>query len=435
MPLMATSMTGKRGTDSGDGVRQRAVQSRTLVTRGKIVEGAVQVLAEAGVEGLTHRAVAEAAGVSLAATTYHFETKSHIIEETSRVLLADYLAAFRRMADRISRGESGSPRHLDGLVERVVHNSLGRDRIRSLAWSELVLHGGRTSEGRVLAQRWYDELDLIWNEIAALIEPGVSKQRVSAAIDMVVGLMFVLHPLDLQASVVTAILAGRKDTDAVLARRARVPASSVEPSADRPARHTETREKVVEAAIDLIVNEGVGSVSYRRVAEAIGMVRSGPSYYFQSIDEIVASAQTALFERARSRYRAGLGSTDAAAIDRHRLLDLTTAIFYREALEFGRENIGHYSVWMRAAQHAGLRPAVASSVLSFHRAWSRRIAVINGTAADEATAVRMQALFIGKLIRTIVASTEVADLSRAREDFADALKIRKPAAPSKMVQM
>jgi DNA-binding transcriptional regulator YbjK len=417
-------MTGMRREGEDGRVRQRAVQNRTLVTRGKIIDGALQVLAEAGVEGLTHRAVAQAAGVSLAATTYHFETKSHIIEEASRKLLEGYLAAFRRMADRLAAGERQALGNVDDLVERVVRNALGRDRIRSLAWCELVLHGGRNTEGRALAQRWYQELDQIWYEIAGLIEPGVSRRKVSAAIDMVVGLTFVLHPLDPQPSTVAAMLAGRKDPEPVLARRARPrTVLPVETRETQPTRYAETRDKIVAAAIDLIVSEGAGSVSYRRVAEAAGMVRSGPSYYFPMIDELIEVAQAALFERARARYRAGLGSVDPAGIDEDRLLDLTTAIYYREAMEFGSENIGHYSVWMRAAQHPSLRPAVASSLLSFHRAWSRRIAFIGGTGQG-ARAMRMQALFIGKLIRTIVASAEVADLSRAREDFAEALHSR-----------
>ena len=90
---------------NGNGrTRRRAVQDRTLATLGKIAEGAIKVLAEAGVPGLTHRAVARAAGVSLAATTHHFDTKAQLLEETSRTILEAYLGAFRRMANRIRNG-------------------------------------------------------------------------------------------------------------------------------------------------------------------------------------------------------------------------------------------------------------------------------------------------------------------------------------------
>jgi len=154
------------------------------------------------------------------------------------------------------------------------------------------------------------------------------------------------------------------------------------------------------------------------------MVRSGPAYYFSTIEELLDTAQRTLFERARTRYRAGLAAT-SRAIDVPRLLDLTTAIYYREALEFGSENVAYYSVWMRAAQNPSLRSSVASSLLSFHHAWSRRIAQAGASsevAQNGEIALRMQAAFVGKLIRTIVTAPDVTDLSWARADFAASLQ-------------
>jgi DNA-binding transcriptional regulator YbjK len=409
--------------------RQRAVQRRTLITRGRIADGAIQVLADAGVEGLTHRAVARAAKVSLAATTYHFDSKADIIEEASRMLLEAYLAAFRRMAGRIAAGEETRFASLDDLVARVVFNALGRDRTRSLAWSQLMLHGGRSPAGRILARRWYEQLDAIWHEIARLIAPGASPQDARAAIDLVVGLTFFLHPLGIDQATAMELIAGRQDAEPLLNRISRPYAAGRAVGDDQqlPKRHVETRRKLVDAAIAIIVEEGIAGISFGRIADAAGMVRSGPSYYFATIDALLAAAQTALFERAKARYRAGLGSLKSAEINESRLLDLTTAIFYREALEFGKENIGHYSVWMSAAQNPSTRPAVASSLLGIHRAWTKRIALISGAPANPAVALRIQALFIGKLIRAIAAPVDVTDLSRARGDFADALRGRAKA--------
>lgn len=418
---MHTTQAAKRSK-----TRRRAVQNRTVVTRGKIASGAIDILAEAGVQGLTHRAVAKAAGVSLAATTYHFDTKSDIIEEASRTLLDGYLAAFKRMASRIASGEEKRFTSLDDLVSQIVLNALGRERTRSLAWSELILHGGRTPSGRTLAQSWYGQLDAIWHEIARLIDPRASRSQAGAAIDLTVGLTFFLHPLDLDQRVAADVLGGGRDPERLLAKVAGS-RSAREVSGDddeQPARYAEMRQKIVDVALDIIVQEGAAGISHRHVAEVAGMVRSGPSYYFATIEELLEIAQAALFERAKSRYRAGLG-THAAILDENRLLDVTTAIFFREALEFGSENIGHYSVWIRAAQNASLRPAVASSLLDTHRAWMRRIASVSGRTPNSAVAMRMQALFIGKLIRAIAASSDVADLSRSRDDFAAVLNDRR----------
>jgi AcrR family transcriptional regulator len=400
--------------------RQRAVQDRTVVTRARIIDGAIAVLAREGVRGLTHRAVAVAAGVSLSATTYHFDTKADIIEAASRTLLDGYLAAFRRMARRVEAGEETRIARIDDLVERVARNALGRDRVRSLAWSELILHGGRSVHGRALARNWYEELDALWYAIAQLVAPRASRQMASAAIDRTVGLTFILHPLGLGERTVTDVLAGRTALRSLLVRQARS-RRKAEPD-DQPAgRHAETRQRVVQSAIDIIVREGAAGISYGRVAEVAGMVRSGPGYYFDSIEDLIDTAEGTLFARARTRFQSAIGTANAAETDEARLLDLATTIFFREALEFGSENIGFYSVWISAAANTALRPAVAAALRDMLNAWSERILPPSTAASDPAAALRLQALFVGKLIRAIAASVPVAELARAREDFALAL--------------
>ncbi|HWD05246.1 MAG TPA: TetR family transcriptional regulator [Amycolatopsis sp.] len=48
--------------------------------RDRIAKAAIEVVAERGIEGLTHRAVAAAAGVPLGSTTYHFATLDDLLE-------------------------------------------------------------------------------------------------------------------------------------------------------------------------------------------------------------------------------------------------------------------------------------------------------------------------------------------------------------------
>jgi len=401
------------------GAPKRAAQERALRTRRKIAEGAIQVLAARGVSGLTHRAVAKEAGVSLAATTYHFETKQDILAETSRMLMEGYLEAFRRLERRVRAGEETAIRSMDDLVERVVGNALGRERTRSLAWCELMLHGGRHADGRALAQRWYSELDAIWDEIADIL-PSRSPLRPGAAIDIVVGFSILLHPLMLEAGTVSDLLHGTIALDQL--KEAGRDVEPGTPSLDtlRP-RQIETRGRLIEAAIEVLVAEGTAAVSHAAVAERAGMVRSGPGYYFLTIEGLLRAAQTALFERAKSRYRAGIGATTATKIDAARLADLTTTIFFRELLEFARENVGYYSVWMSAAQNAQLRPTVRSALLDQHHAWARRLKTVHHGAVPHAAPLRLQALFVGKLIRGIAGQPDNMDLSRSREDFAAAI--------------
>jgi AcrR family transcriptional regulator len=74
-----------------DGRRERGEASRRA-----ILAAASQVIVDAGVAGLTHRAVAERAGVPLARVSYHFPT----VDDLLAAATAHYLDDFdRRLAD------------------------------------------------------------------------------------------------------------------------------------------------------------------------------------------------------------------------------------------------------------------------------------------------------------------------------------------------
>src|SRR3954454_18360884 len=62
----------------GGGVR-RARGPGDPGRRERIANAAIAVVAERGVEGVTHRAVAAAAGVPLGSTTYHFATLDDLL--------------------------------------------------------------------------------------------------------------------------------------------------------------------------------------------------------------------------------------------------------------------------------------------------------------------------------------------------------------------
>lgn len=408
------------GTDDTGKARRRALQDRALRTRARIAHGAIEVLARAGVAGLTHRAVARAAGVGLAATTYHFDTKADILAEASRVQLAGYLHAFRQFETRLRAGEVAGIGSLDDLVARVVLNALGRERTRSLAWLALALHGGRSGDSRALAQGWYAELDAIWAEIAGSLPFPSRPQAAGAAVDRAIGLAFLLQPLALDEAAAADILAGRSD----IARLADAGPVEAQPDdAGEPAggRSAEARARIVQAAIDILIEEGAGAVTYGAVAARAGMVRSGPSYHFPTIGALMRVAQTALFARAKARYRAGFGALAASEIDEARLVDLTTAIYFREVLEFAGENIGYHSVWLSAAHDPTLRPAVLAALVDQNRAWLRRLEALPGSRPSSQAPLMLQAVFVGKLIRALVSGSGIADLARAREDFAAAI--------------
>src|SRR3712207_6652972 len=73
--------------------------------REAIVEGTLALLRAGGPREVTHRRVAEAAGVPLAATTYYFQSKAQLLEEALDRAAAHEVEQLTALAD-----------HLDALL-------------------------------------------------------------------------------------------------------------------------------------------------------------------------------------------------------------------------------------------------------------------------------------------------------------------------------
>lgn len=140
---MRTSTTG--------GARPRGAARRDA-----LLDAVLRVVAEVGADAVTHRRVAETAGVPLASTTYWFESKEHLLT-----------AALQRAADRdVERlsallGEAaGRARDPLGLAVRTVlgpsEASAQTSRGRLLATYALVLEAARRPALRDVTVRWTD---------------------------------------------------------------------------------------------------------------------------------------------------------------------------------------------------------------------------------------------------------------------------------------
>lgn len=118
--------------------------------RQAILDATLQVIAAGGVHAVTHRAVAAAAGVPLASTTYHFDSKDQLVTETLALVIDRSVA----LAAEFSTDPPGD---LAGLVERLTTMTQAqlRDTEAPLAAQfELMLEAGRRPELRPLAERW-----------------------------------------------------------------------------------------------------------------------------------------------------------------------------------------------------------------------------------------------------------------------------------------
>jgi len=119
--------------------------------RREILDATLRVIGQSGVNGVTHRAVAQEAGVALASTTYYFDSKDALVEEALEQMIARSIEDVRRFTScpgEIDRAE---------LVDRIMGfaDAQINDPMAFLtAQYELMLEAGRREHLHPLARRW-----------------------------------------------------------------------------------------------------------------------------------------------------------------------------------------------------------------------------------------------------------------------------------------
>ncbi len=160
-----------------------ATQTATQGRREEILEAALRVIGQSGREAVTHRAVAQEAGVPLGSTTYYFDSRDHLLGQALEHVARKEADRHRALGEELRSAET--PRQLaDMLLDQLIFEA--EDRIAYIAEYELWLEAGRRPELREAATTWCDAVQLA---VAGAMEklgstdPGADASLVVAAID------------------------------------------------------------------------------------------------------------------------------------------------------------------------------------------------------------------------------------------------------------
>jgi AcrR family transcriptional regulator len=104
---------GSRGGLMAGPVVREPQQDRSRATRQRLLEAAVECLAERGMAGSTVSVVAERAGVSRGAAQHHFPTREELFLAAVRYVSEIRMSEIRRQAARLPAGE----RRTEALME------------------------------------------------------------------------------------------------------------------------------------------------------------------------------------------------------------------------------------------------------------------------------------------------------------------------------
>jgi DNA-binding transcriptional regulator YbjK len=154
-----------------------ASRPRGAARREALLEAVLRIVAEVGADAVTHRRVAEEAGLPLASTTYWFNSKEHILtaalelaaeRDTARLL--DYAAEVTR------RAGAGQDAALDAAVAAIyepLDDGPPASRGSLMATYALLLEAARRPALREVARRWTEVYLLT---LGQLLELGGSQR-------------------------------------------------------------------------------------------------------------------------------------------------------------------------------------------------------------------------------------------------------------------
>jgi DNA-binding transcriptional regulator YbjK len=122
--------------------------------REHILRATLELIGEHGSDAVTHRAVAERAGLPLSATTYWFASKDELLQEALLLVVREEVERIERVVLDLA------PRELDvrewaRAVSAVLAADLAADPLRHVAFTELVLEGTRRPWLAEEVERWH----------------------------------------------------------------------------------------------------------------------------------------------------------------------------------------------------------------------------------------------------------------------------------------
>lgn len=386
----------------------RGLQTRTKSKRSDIESAALSALAEDGTSKLTHRLISRAAGVSIAATTYHYADKHDIIVSASARLMRKFEAylAGPSVGGLSSRLQAVNPAP---AISSLLLDFAKEDYFHFNGWAELMLYSARRQDDRRIGQTWYETFDRLGNELSR------HGARIQGLTDLLVGLLLAATSQGLTAGQLHQVL--RDGADPLTAWKPQTLEPADGASLARATRKSaETRAKVLAAAIDLLAEDGPGAVTYRAVARKAGVAQGTPFYQFRTISVLLSEAQGRLFEESKHRYRTAAERFALLEPTIEHLIDQTSSVFWREVTEHAGKSASSYSLWVEGARDKGVRLMIWKAIEDQLIAWQRVLKRLNPEIRP-IDPLLAQALFVGKLIRIIAVGPTASGEDQIREEF------------------
>jgi DNA-binding transcriptional regulator YbjK len=122
--------------------------------RAELLEAAIHLIGARGIEAVTHRAVAAAAGVPAASTSYYFRSKDELIHEALRTLAGREIERLRARRAALGDGLADLDATTEALAVWIEEQTAPEGRVAMLAQYHLQIEAARRPEARAILEDW-----------------------------------------------------------------------------------------------------------------------------------------------------------------------------------------------------------------------------------------------------------------------------------------
>lgn len=156
--------------------------------RDAVVLATLKVIGRSGLSGVTHRAVAEQAGLSLGAVTYYCRSRDELVEAALQSAIERETGRQDALSRRLARGGFGTAKWIEHLAHWYT-DELSENRDVHLACYEAFMAAARTEKYResiaALQEAWHKSAE------TALSAAGVSRasERASVFVAALTGML------------------------------------------------------------------------------------------------------------------------------------------------------------------------------------------------------------------------------------------------------
>lgn len=252
-----------------------------------ILNAALRLVAERGLDELTLRPLAEFAGVSTATVTHHLGSKAEILPRLLEHVLSQDEAFFKVWVRRAAGIPSGSSLRQD-IVRRAASEWFSTAGARAVLLAELVQAPQLDEVMRRLLAQWAGVHDAGWSALSA--SPAIGHTITRMLIDeaaFTASLSAYPAYQHLRDLCLRRILVPYGATDSVYFRTLRDELAPEASLLDMEDRQNSKQVPIAEAAAKLIVEKGIGALTHRAVASEAGLSAAGVVYHFGSRDALL----------------------------------------------------------------------------------------------------------------------------------------------------